>query len=192
MKEKILNLRNDGKTYKEIQDILKCSKSTISYHCGEGQKEKTKNRTKQIRENNPLIQKVSNFKGRIQKQYVLSSNGDREKRYFIEMSRKFQKRNCDGYDKNGLITFNWKDVMLLFGDNPICYLSGEKLDYSKNNYSFDHITPVSKGGDNTIKNLGITHRIVNQMKSDLTVDELIEWCVKVLEYNNYSVIKNLL
>ena len=42
MKEKILQLRNEGKTYKQIQEILKCSKSTISYHCGVGQKEKTK------------------------------------------------------------------------------------------------------------------------------------------------------
>jgi len=46
MKEKILELRNEGKSYREIQKILGCSKSTISYHCGNGQKEKTKNRTK--------------------------------------------------------------------------------------------------------------------------------------------------
>ena len=46
MKEKILQLRNEGKSYKEIREILKCSKSTISYHCGDGQKEKTKERRK--------------------------------------------------------------------------------------------------------------------------------------------------
>lgn len=33
MKEKIIKLRKDGKTYNEIQEILKCSKSTISYYC---------------------------------------------------------------------------------------------------------------------------------------------------------------
>ena len=33
MKEKIIKLRNEGKTYNEIKEILKCSKSTISYHC---------------------------------------------------------------------------------------------------------------------------------------------------------------
>ena len=42
MKERILALRNEGLTYNEIKDLLGCSKSTISYHCGEGQKEKSR------------------------------------------------------------------------------------------------------------------------------------------------------
>lgn len=33
MKEEILNLRKNGKTYNEIREILGCSKGTISYHC---------------------------------------------------------------------------------------------------------------------------------------------------------------
>jgi Zn finger protein HypA/HybF involved in hydrogenase expression len=33
MKEKILKLRRDGKTYNEIKKELGCSKGTISYHC---------------------------------------------------------------------------------------------------------------------------------------------------------------
>jgi DNA-binding CsgD family transcriptional regulator len=33
MKEKIIELRKQGKSYNEIKDILKCSKATISYHC---------------------------------------------------------------------------------------------------------------------------------------------------------------
>lgn len=33
MKDKILKLRREGKTYKEITNLLKCSKSTVSYHC---------------------------------------------------------------------------------------------------------------------------------------------------------------
>jgi DNA-binding CsgD family transcriptional regulator len=33
MKENILNLRNEGKSYNEISKILGCSKGTISYHC---------------------------------------------------------------------------------------------------------------------------------------------------------------
>lgn len=40
MKEKILKLRSEGKTYNEISTILKCSLSTVSYHCGKGQKKK--------------------------------------------------------------------------------------------------------------------------------------------------------
>lgn len=33
MKDEILKLRKEGKSYNEIKEILKCSKGTISYHC---------------------------------------------------------------------------------------------------------------------------------------------------------------
>jgi DNA-binding CsgD family transcriptional regulator len=33
LKEKILSLRSEGKTYDEIKKALNCSKATISYHC---------------------------------------------------------------------------------------------------------------------------------------------------------------
>lgn len=37
---KILALRTEGKTYNQIRDELNCSKGTIAYYCGDGQKEK--------------------------------------------------------------------------------------------------------------------------------------------------------
>lgn len=46
MKEKILKLRTEGKTYDQIRDILGCSKGTINYHCTEKGKEKTRRRRK--------------------------------------------------------------------------------------------------------------------------------------------------
>lgn len=49
-KEDILRLRSEGKTYRQIQEILGCSRGTISHHLGVGQKEKTsKRRIKQRR-----------------------------------------------------------------------------------------------------------------------------------------------
>jgi DNA invertase Pin-like site-specific DNA recombinase len=33
MKENILKLRKEGKSYNEIKEILGCSKGTIAYHC---------------------------------------------------------------------------------------------------------------------------------------------------------------
>jgi len=33
IKEEILQLRNEGYSYRDIQKKLKCSKSTINYHC---------------------------------------------------------------------------------------------------------------------------------------------------------------
>lgn len=60
MKEKILKLRSEGKTYNQIQETLKCSKGLISYHCGEGQKEKTKKRLRKMRSNKVNLKKVEN------------------------------------------------------------------------------------------------------------------------------------
>ena len=48
----------------------------------------------------------------------------------------------------------------------------------------------SKGGDNSLGNLGVLKSDVNQMKSNLTPDELLVRCIKILEYNGYSVSKN--
>lgn len=44
MKDKILQLRSEGKSYKQIKIILNCSSGTIAYHCGDGQKEKANQR----------------------------------------------------------------------------------------------------------------------------------------------------
>lgn len=48
-KENILRLRAEGKSYREIQKILNCSKGTIAYHLGNGQKEKTFQRVRGLR-----------------------------------------------------------------------------------------------------------------------------------------------
>ena len=41
LKEKILSLKIKGYSFRQIQKKLKCSKSTISYHCSKDQKKKT-------------------------------------------------------------------------------------------------------------------------------------------------------
>ena len=46
MREEILRLRSEGKTYNQIKIELGCSLSTISYYCGVGQKTKTLGRTR--------------------------------------------------------------------------------------------------------------------------------------------------
>jgi hypothetical protein len=52
VKEQILKLRKEGKTYDEIAREVECSKGTISYHCGKGQKEKS--RLRQLKEKHKL------------------------------------------------------------------------------------------------------------------------------------------
>ena len=48
-KDNIIKLHKDGKSYREIQKILGCSKGTIAYHLGEGQKDKANIRTNRNR-----------------------------------------------------------------------------------------------------------------------------------------------
>jgi hypothetical protein len=55
LKEKIIALRSQGKTYDQIKAELNCSKGTISYHVGEGQKEKAGIRSLRQRERNMLL-----------------------------------------------------------------------------------------------------------------------------------------
>jgi transposase len=49
MKDEILKLHADGKSYRQIQAILGCSKGTIAYHLGVGQKDKTRQRARDKR-----------------------------------------------------------------------------------------------------------------------------------------------
>lgn len=49
MKDQILELRDKGYSYTQIQQELKCSKGTIAYYLGEGQKEKTLKRQNDAR-----------------------------------------------------------------------------------------------------------------------------------------------
>lgn len=170
MKEQILKLRKEGKNYDEIVNIVGCSKSTVSYHCGEGQKEKSRSRQRKRRKS-VIIRKIKAFKERI---------------------RKFNKRNNSSFkrvDKNIELNFTSKELLDKLGEYPVCYLSGIAIDLKEDTYSFDHILPVSKGGDNSLENLGLTLSHINQMKSDLTVEELLYWCKIILKNNGYKVIK---
>ncbi len=195
MKEQILKLRSEGKSYNQIKEILGCSKGTISYHCGNGQKEKTAKRRKKRRKN-AILKRVDRFKSvkYKKKNSDLLLDKEKEHRLFVESIRKFQKRSSGNgkyvIDKDIETTFTWKDVIEVYGENTHCYLSGVPINLYKNNYEIDHIIPVSRGGDNTFSNFGITHKVINQMKSNLMVEEFIMWCIKVLEFNGYDVKKN--
>jgi hypothetical protein len=173
MKNKILELRNQGKSYKEIKEELNCSKSTISYYCGEGQKEKTRDRTKKYRKIQ-LNSKIEVFKNK--------SNRDK--------LRDFQRRDGFYLKSKQEINFTREDVIKKIGKNPICYLTGKPINLSNSrSYHFDHIIPPGKGGDNSLQNLGLLRKEINLMKHNFTIDELITYCKEILEYQGYKVLK---
>lgn len=177
MKSKILELRSQGKSYREIQKELGCSKSTISYHCGDGQKEKTKERTQKNRDNNSLLRKVENFKTKARKG-------------IINKSQKFQLKSKEGIQVMSETTmeFDHHDVLKKIGDNPICYLTGRPIDLNDpKTFHLDHIIPVSRSGNNSIDNLALACKEANIAKSNLLNEEFIELCLDVVKHHGYTI-----
>lgn len=169
MKDKILELRKQGKTYKEICDTLLCSKGLVSYYCGDDQKEKTRKAQNKRRSGNRLIQRLEHFRLR---------------------AKDFQRRTRSGLKSISEKNFTTQDVVDKFGMNTVCYLSGKKINMTTDkDFQFDHIIPASKGGTNDLENLGILDREVNIMKQDMLVEDLLEKCKIILEYNGYKVSK---
>jgi len=181
MKTKILKLREEGKSYHEICQLLNCSKSLINYYCAPSGKEKVINRFKQLKIDNPLIVKVSNFKNRLK----VKTEGFQHSQTNVGGGRKIP------YDSQ-LMNFSWQDVYQLIQNNPKCYLTGDSLDLNQaRGISLDHIIPVSKGGTNSLENLGICTDIANRSKSDMSLDDYLIHCQKVLEKFGYKVSKTL-
>jgi 5-methylcytosine-specific restriction endonuclease McrA len=88
------------------------------------------------------------------------------------------------------LTFRWKDVIEKFGWETTCYLTGRKINLKEpKTYQFDHIVSISKGGSNTIDNLGICCRNANQAKHDMSVEEFLNLCKEILEHNGHVVEK---
>lgn len=178
LKEKIKQLRKSGLTYDQISQKLNCNKSTVCYHIGYGQKQKTAiRRIKNRSQLHPYKRKIECF---IQP----SCRWKKTLKAKLEtFHRKY--KNMSEYQKP---LFTADDVINKFGENPICYLTGEKIDiYSPKDYNFDHIIPRSRGGSNNIDNLGICTKKVNSAKGDMTPEEFIALCKSVLEHNGYKV-----
>jgi 5-methylcytosine-specific restriction endonuclease McrA len=178
---KILELKKDGYSYNKIMKELNCSKSTISYYLGNNQKEKALKRNKKTSSKPEFV---------LQKKLYVFRYRDNLGKRVLSKVRDFQRRDSSKLSSMQEINFSFDDFLLKIGDEPKCYLSGEPINlYETKSYSIDHITPASKGGENTIENAGLISSSINKMKSDITVEEFLEKCIQVLEYNGYIVSK---
>lgn len=177
MKEEILKLFQLGLSYGEIAKEVGCSKSTVAYHCNPKTKEGTIKRNARNRLSKPWARKLENYKNKTRLKSRVEKFQCREKGRLAPM-------DSSSFD------FCMDDVLEKFGMTPTCYLTGRKLDMKESDtYSFDHIIPASRGGDNSFSNLGITCQEANQAKFNLTVDEFLSLCKEILEYNGFEVKK---
>ena len=174
-KEDILRLRGEGKSYNEIKEILGCSKSTISYHCGDGSEKK---RAKEgVKNRSSIIRKISAFRARTSKEEFEKQAKKKESKRMekVRIKTKTFKR-AGGLKTHGLVNnikedYSYKDVLDKIGENPKCYLTGDSIDLSdSSSYQLDHIIPTSKGGTNDLSNLAICTKQANIAKSNLSLD----------------------
>lgn len=190
--KKIVELRKQGMTYKQIMGELGCNKSTISYYCGKGQKEHKQDYVKNIYDPaiRSLSRRVTQFKNRnlrIRKNRLKFSDFKTSFRsrvsFFWQSWERFNKMESEN-------KYGYKEVLDYIGGwETKCYLTGRPLDLRKDNYELDHIIPISKGGSCKLDNMGITCEAANQSKSNLTVEEYIQLCKEVLENFGYKVEK---
>jgi 5-methylcytosine-specific restriction endonuclease McrA len=180
---KINALRLQGLSYKDIQNTLGCSLSTISYHLGKGQKEKTKKRRANV---SPLtylhVKRVNYFQNRKQKKLNPKTSFTKREmtKSISDKSSHFQRSSA----------FNYKDVYAKYGDHFQCGLTGRPLLWNEpHTYEYDHILPVARGGNSCIENLQIVCTDANRAKNDMTEDEFLDLCKEIVLHAGYKVYK---
>lgn len=78
-------------------------------------------------------------------------------------------------------------VLTKFGLSPVCYLTGQPIDYNDpKSFNLDHYRPVSKGGPSTLENLRLCSPEGNRIKGTLSVPELIQLCQRIVQWNELA------
>lgn len=187
-KNDIIKLRGEGKSFNEIASILGCSKTIVSYHLNEATRNRVKTQSQNI---HPFQRKFYTFSRTGGGNKNISYAHKRKKSINDRLLAKIQTFHRIG--GAGTMcehkSFTVQDVIDKFGENTQCYLTGVDINiYDTKTYEFDHIIPRSRGGQNTLDNLGIASKKANQSKSNMTVDEYINLCKLILENNGYEVV----
>lgn len=181
--KEIQELRKKGLSYAEICEELECSKGTVSYHLGNGVKTKQQQYKKDNSTTDKIYKKICVFKAKqCSSIYPIITNT-----VATRIKNKIKR-----FKERGVMSdnFTYEDFMNKIGDQPKCYLTGDPIDISKTrSWHLDHRVPSSKGGDNSLENCEISSKDANQSKHDMTCDQFLELCEKVLVHNGYSVIK---
>ena len=79
-------------------------------------------------------------------------------------------------------TFTLYEKQVIYAKcNGKCAICGKPVKFKK--MTIDHITPLSRGGTNDIKNLQLACKRCNSMKSNMTMDDMMGQISEILKYN---------
>lgn len=188
MKNKIIELRNKGYTYSQICKCLGCSKGTVAYWCNSTTKQKSKIKSEDRKQENPGLFRFH----KVYSGFCCRRKTDWKRLICPDSNKRF--RNCISHFRNrgNMISkkYTYKEVWAyLNAPNVECYLTGTPINMEVDDYDLDHIIPVSRGGSNELSNLGVSIPVANKSKSNLTLEEYLELCKKVLKHHGYTVTK---
>lgn len=208
MKDKILELRSQGMTYKEISETVPCSLSNVCYYLGKNQKQKNLDRKAKNYNawETSLMRSISRFAcgNYRQKPHVIDTTEYTWKEAMKKLNSKLKTFACTTsksskstpkktYMRNK--NLNKKLVLSKYNlseEEPYftCTYTGKKLNIKQTGtYHLDHIMPRSRGEElgmsfeeiNSLENLQIISAEANQAKSSMTHDEFVELCRGVVE-----------
>jgi len=186
LNKKIIALRQKQYSYRQITKKLGCSISTVSYAL----RKKTRDKVKKKMEAFPLHEKKI-----LNKIYCFKNSHLSDKPKAAWYINKSPRQTAQSISNKAsrfqrAMTFNYKDVHAKFGDHFPCALTGRPIDFNKpETYEYDHIQPISRGGDNTLSNLQILCPEANQAKGRLTDQEFIELCKEVVIHAGHRIYK---
>ena len=144
MKDKILELKNQGKSHKEISILLNCAKSTVSYHCNRNNILHTDTKLKQEVINN-IIDLFNDGLSKIDISSILSISTKTIRKYTQNIQR---LSKYDDLTKKQRWSVWVKSKRLKYKKLAVEYKGGEcmKCGYSKcmSALEFHHINPNEK------------------------------------------------
>ncbi len=184
----IKELRAAGKSYNQIVAILGCAKSSVTYHAGEGQKQKWAARQRKNRNRKNVSNKLHGFRNRKQKKKRNDFSESQIRKQVLYRLDQFKRRATGKKYKAIEESFGISEFFAKFSDCTHCYLSGRPIDINNpNTWQVDHKVPRSRGGKNDLKNLEVARKEANSAKNDLTVEEFLNLCEDVLKHHGYTV-----
>ena len=191
MKEKILKLREEGKSYNEIKKILGCSKGTISYHCTKIDNDKI---TKSINLDIKNKMQVKDVSFLLPAESIISSIIElrKKKRTYLEISNELDvstdviKKVCR---KSGLCDYR------KFGSISDDIIDKIKVLYSelKSTRKVAKIFGISRDSVRKYVNIEIKKRLTDEESKSNSVKSVVDWRkrtkIRLVDYKGGKCVK---